>query len=118
MAQEKPKIVPKGWGHEIWIVNKEAYCGKILYFKKGKRCSWHYHKLKDETFYIQNGRLEVSFSHYNEIGMAEKIILEPGDIFHVPIRIRHQMLGLEDTQVIEFSTQHFNKDSHRLIKGD
>ena len=118
MAKEEVKIVPKGWGHEVWIVNKEAYCGKILFFKKGKKCSWHYHKLKDETFYIQSGKLEVSFSRRDEIEMAEKIVLEPGDVFHVPIGTRHQMLGLEDTQMFEFSTQHFDSDSHRLIKGD
>jgi hypothetical protein len=41
------KFVPKGWGFEKWIVNCEEYCGKLLYFVKGKRCSWHYHELKD-----------------------------------------------------------------------
>ena len=40
------KIVPKGWGHEKWIVNNEMYCGKILFMEKNKRCSWHYHKSK------------------------------------------------------------------------
>ena len=43
------KFVPKGWGFEKWIVNKPEYCGKLLYFVKGKRCSWHYHKIKDEV---------------------------------------------------------------------
>ena len=42
---EEDIYVPKGWGYEHWIVNKKEYCGKILFFKKGKRCSWHYHKL-------------------------------------------------------------------------
>ena len=31
------KFVPKGWGYEKWIVNKEEYCGKILFFVKGKK---------------------------------------------------------------------------------
>ena len=47
-------FVSKGWGYEDWIVNKEQYCGKLLFIKKGKKCSWHYHKNKDETFYIQS----------------------------------------------------------------
>lgn len=42
----------KGWGFENWIVNKPEYCGKLLYFREGKMCSWHYHKLKDETFLL------------------------------------------------------------------
>ena len=28
------KFVEKGWGWERWIVNKEEYCGKLLYFNK------------------------------------------------------------------------------------
>ena len=58
---ENRNFVSKGWGYEDWIVNKKEYCGKILFIKKGKRCSWHYHKLKDETFYIQSGKLEVLY---------------------------------------------------------
>ena len=44
------KHVPKGWGYEKWITNNEKYCGKLLYFNKGKKCSWHYHEIKEETF--------------------------------------------------------------------
>ena len=32
------KFVPKGWGYEKWIVNKPQYCGKLLFFEKGKKC--------------------------------------------------------------------------------
>ena len=55
------KIVPKGWGFEKWIVNTELYCGKLLHFNMGKRCSWHYHKIKDETFYVQSGELLLMY---------------------------------------------------------
>ena len=55
-------FVPKGWGFEKWIVNCEEYCGKVLYFVKGKRCSWHYHKLKDEVFYVQSGKILLKYS--------------------------------------------------------
>ena len=54
---EAIEIHPKGWGHEKWIVNTDKYCGKILFFEEGKQCSWHYHKLKDETFYVQSGEI-------------------------------------------------------------
>ena len=42
------KFVKKGWGYEKWIVNKDLYCGKLLFFNAGKKCSWHYHVKKDE----------------------------------------------------------------------
>jgi quercetin dioxygenase-like cupin family protein len=113
------KFVPKGWGFEKWIVNCEEYCGKLLYFVKGKCCSWHYHKLKDEVFYVQSGKILVKYSDYTDkLDLADEIVLGPGDNFHVYRGLRHQMIALEDTELFEFSTQHFDSDSYRIIKGD
>jgi len=117
------KFVPKGWGFEKWIVNCEEYCGKLLYFVKGKKCSWHFHKLKDEVFYVQSGRILVRYSENDLIFkdgqlVAEEVILGPGDNFHVYRGLRHQMEALEDTELYEFSTQHFDSDSYRIQKGD
>jgi len=112
------KFVPKGWGFEKWIVNCDEYCGKLLYFVKGKRCSWHYHKLKDEVFYIQSGRVLVKYSNSDRLQDAETLTLGPGDNFHVYRGLRHQVIALEDTELFEFSTQHFDSDSHRILKGD
>ena len=116
--ENKIKFVPKGWGFEKWIVNCEEYCGKLLYFAKGRRCSWHYHKLKDEVFYVQSGRIKVMFSEKDDLQHAASVILEKGDNFHVYRGLRHQMIALEDTELFEFSTQHFDEDSHRIKKGD
>ncbi len=112
------KFVPKGWGFEKWIVNNEEYCGKLLYFVKDKRCSWHYHELKDEVFYIQSGKMLVKYSDGDDIESAKEKILSRGDNFHVYRGLRHQMIALEDTELFEFSTQHFDSDSHRIHKGD
>ena len=111
-------FVPKGWGFEKWIVNTEEYCGKLLYFVTGKKCSWHYHKLKDETFYIQSGKILLKYSDGDEMAYADEIVLNRGDKFHIYRGLRHQMFALEDTELFEFSTQHFDEDSYRLSKGD
>ena len=112
------KFVSKGWGFEKWIVNCDKYCGKLLYFVKGKKCSWHYHELKDEVFYIQSGRILVKYSEQDEIEKANELVLNPGDNFHVYRGLRHRMIALEDTELFEFSTQHFDSDSYRIEKGD
>ena len=112
------KFVPKGWGYEHWIVNKEEYCGKLLFFKKSKRCSWHYHKLKDETFHVHEGVLKVFHSTEDDLNSADSVILNAGDSFYVPVELRHQMVALQDTWMYEFSTQHFDEDSYRIIKGN
>jgi len=111
-------FVPKGWGWERWIVNCEEYCGKLLFFNKNKRCSWHYHKLKDEVFYLQSGKMIIFYSDNDEIEKAEQLILNAGDNFHVYTGLRHQMVALEDSELFEFSTQHFDSDSYRILKGD
>ena len=110
------KRVEKGWGHEDIVCNSELYCGKIMFIKAEKRASVHYHILKDETFKIIRGKLLLWYSETDE--MDNYIILNPGDSFHVKPGLRHQFLGLEDTEFIEFSTQDFPEDSIRLKKGD
>lgn len=154
-SQPKIKFVNKGWGFEEWIVNKELYCGKKLFFFKGKRCSLHYHLKKDEVFYIQSGKLLVHYhdpvgsicrdnlhlwmkksvewnynpvygifenkskSEHDPFGFSLKTItLSKGDNFYVPPGRIHQMVALEETELFEFSTQHFDEDSLRIVKGD
>ena len=112
------KFVKKGWGYEKWIVNKSEYCGKLLFFEKGKRCSWHYHLVKDEVFYLQSGRMIVKYGDGDNPELANEIILEPGQNFYVYPGLRHQMLALEDSELYEFSTEHFDSDSYRVKKGD
>ena len=111
-------IHPKGWGYEKWIVNKEDYCGKLLHMIKGKKCSWHYHTLKDETFYLQDGKILLKYSDDDDIKKAKEIVLNRGDKFHIYRGLRHQMFALEDTDLFEFSTQHFEHDSNRVIPGE
>jgi|TARA_B100000035_G_scaffold271192_1_gene245895 quercetin dioxygenase-like cupin family protein len=112
------KFVPKGWGYEKWIVNCEQYCGKLLFLAKGKKCSWHYHKLKDEVFYVQSGKIRIYYGWDDNIEMATVDVLERGDKFHVPIGMKHRMYAMEDTELFEFSSEHFDEDSNRIIPGD
>jgi len=112
------KFVPKGWGFEKWICNNEKYCGKLLFIAKDKKISWHYHNLKDEHFYINRGSVKILYGGSKDIAKANSQILTQGDIFHVPTGMVHRLIALEDTEVFEFSTQHFDEDSIRVEKGD
>ena len=77
-----------------------------------------YHILKDETFYVQSGKILLKYSEEDDLEDANEIILERGDKFHVYRELRHQMIALEDTELFEFSTQHFDSDSIRLKTND
>jgi mannose-6-phosphate isomerase-like protein (cupin superfamily) len=117
-ARQPVRIVPKGWGREVWIANNELYCGKILEIKQGKRCSLHYHKIKNESFYLRSGRLLVRVKENADSAVVEEFEMKPGDCMDVPRGLVHQMEALEDAELYEFSTQHFDSDSRRLINGD
>ncbi|MDD2445153.1 MAG: cupin domain-containing protein [Candidatus Nanoarchaeia archaeon] len=113
-----PEIHPKGWGKENWIVNSKLYCGKIMEVKKGKKCSIHYHKLKDETFYILSGLINLNLYINGYSNKPHVIIMKPNDTIHIPQGLIHQFIGLKNSKILEISTQHFEEDSHRIMKGD
>jgi mannose-6-phosphate isomerase-like protein (cupin superfamily) len=106
LAQIPTHKVSKVWGEEHWIVNG-AYCGKKLLLTKGFRCSMHAHKDKDEVFYIIKGRV------FLELGDAARV-MEAGDHQHVPAGAEHRFWGVEDAEIIEFSTHHEDSDSYRV----
>ena len=112
------KFVKKGWGYEKWIINKSEYCGKLLFFNAGKKCSWHHHKIKDEVFYLQSGKMIVRYSDQDSLEEADEMMLEPGMNFYIYPGLRHQMEAIEDSELYEFSTEHFDEDSYRIVKGD
>lgn len=108
------KYVPKPWGYESWICNSELYCGKILFIKQGRFCSLHYHLKKDEVLYVQTGKLWFTWQEVG--GPLQTIELPAGHGFHVTPGMRHQMEAIEDTTILEFSTQHFDEDSFRVTQ--
>jgi len=113
----KPERHEKGWGFEDWVANRD-YCGKLLFFEKGKKCSFHYHEKKHETFYLFSGKMEIKITFGDDISSALSYAFLPGDCLEIPIGLRHQMTALEDSNLFEFSTTHYEDDSKRIIKGD
>lgn len=111
------EVIKKGWGCEKLIHNADGYCGKILCFNKGMKCSYHYHKLKTETFYCV-GKVLLRHGWTDDPSEATEVVLGTGDSFHVPVGLRHQMEALEDSELFEFSTTDFPEDSIRIVRGD
>ena len=109
--------VPKGWGEELIIENNEMYCGKLLIFKKGCRFSMHYHLIKDETWYVDKGEFIYRWIDTETAETIEQK-LKPGDVVRQRVGQPHQLIALTDGTVFEVSTQHFDEDSYRVVKGD
>jgi len=100
-------IKPKLWGHEEWIANTDKYCGKRLILKKGYQCSLHYHKKKDETFYIDEGKVRMEIN-------GKTLTMMEGDLCRVKPMQEHRFSGLENSIIYEFSTHHDERDSYRI----
>jgi mannose-6-phosphate isomerase-like protein (cupin superfamily) len=111
------EIVEKGWGKEIIFVNTPEYCGKILCFDKNKKFSMHYHLQKKETWYVAKGRFILNWIETTN-GMSYSEYLTVGDVITNERGAPHQLVALEDSEVFEVSTRHYDEDSYRIYKGD
>lgn len=111
-------VVPKGWGREVWITNNSLYCGKIITLFAGKKLSWHFHRIKDEVIYVQEGAVIFRHSAEDDLSGASEVVLREGQSVRIPPNTRHQIEATQDTRLLEFSTEHFESDSVRVVKGD
>jgi quercetin dioxygenase-like cupin family protein len=109
--------VPKAWGEEIILHNGNDYCGKLLCFRKGGKFSLHFHSLKTETWYVNKGMFEL-ITIDTRIAAKQHINLVEGDIIQVEKNTPHQLIALEEGEIFEVSTPHYDDDSYRIEKGD
>ena len=94
--------IDKPWGHELIWAKTDRYVGKILHVRAGEALSLQYHRIKDETIMVLSGRMKLEFfAEGEEPRVCE---LEPRKPFHVTPGLRHRMIAIEDTDVLEVST--------------
>lgn len=92
-----PKIVLKPWGREVWYAHEDRYAGKILEVTAGQALSLQKHERKQETMYLQVGRLRYHLNGSEfEMNPGECITIRPGDV--------HRIEALEDAVILEVST--------------
>jgi len=94
--------VDKPWGHELIWAKTDRYVGKILHIKAGEALSLQYHRVKDETIMVLKGRMQLVFFTDGEPPKSRD--LTPLEPFHIPTGLRHRMIAIEDTDVLEVST--------------
>tara|TARA_Y100001938_G_scaffold148685_1_gene233176 strand:+ start:782 stop:1195 length:414 start_codon:yes stop_codon:yes gene_type:complete len=109
------KAVDKYWGDMKTLFENDLYTVKRIFMKKDTQSSMEYHVKKQESYYIESGRLKIG----TRIGRAKNtsLILEQGDVFHIPVGFMHMRIALEDTIIIEFSTLDDDGDSHIVEDG-
>jgi mannose-6-phosphate isomerase-like protein (cupin superfamily) len=96
------KRVEKPWGWELWWAFTDRYVGKILHINRGAALSYQFHRKKDETIYVQRGRLEMEFAPGGR--RRRKRILGPGDALRIRPGDHHRMTALTTCELLEASS--------------
>jgi mannose-6-phosphate isomerase len=93
--------VEKPWGYELHWAKTERYVGKLIHVNAGHALSLQYHNLKDETIFLQSGRILFEIQEGDELVQREML---PGEAVHITPKTVHRMTALEESDIFEVST--------------
>ncbi len=100
------RTVPKPWGHELIWAETDRYVGKVLHIKAGEQLSLQYHRKKEETLLVWQGRLRFESGPLDAAGQPKITARElgPGESAHVTPGLVHRMVAVTDCDIFEVST--------------
>jgi mannose-6-phosphate isomerase len=95
--------VDKPWGYELIWARTDDYAGKLLVVRAGSALSLQFHREKEESWYVLEGRAEIELG---EVGQAvlQKEVFAAGAAFHFPPGTVHRLRAIEETTILEVST--------------
>jgi len=95
------RVVEKPWGRETIWADCDRYAAKFMFIKKGHRMSLQYHEKKEETIYVQKGKLIIWLSEDEK----DFIELAEGGTYHVKPNSVHRFGAIDEhVYLIEVST--------------
>lgn len=112
-------VEKKKWGSELVIENNDKYCFKkiIIHDIFSSDGKFHYHKIKDETFYVTSGFLHVDYI-YPKTKKINTLCIPSGHSIRILPDTLHRFKGLPYAEFFEASTHHEDKDSIRISYED
>ncbi len=102
MEDKLPRRTEKPWGFELLFARTPKYAGKLIFVKRGHRLSLQYHKEKDETIYVYEGKALIEIEGND--GQLVQTEAQPGYCLWIPPLTKHRLKALEDTTLFEVST--------------
>ena len=99
--------VEKPWGWELIWAQTDDYVGKLLFVRAGHSLSLQFHRVKDESWFVHEGRAELEVSPPGA-ALTESEVVGPGAAFHLPPGTVHRVTALDDTMILEVSTPHLD----------
>lgn len=95
--------IEKPWGYEVHFTPATLpYMGKILHINAGNRLSLQVHDIKQESWFLKDGRAKVVWD--NEAGELVETELQEGVGYTCAVGQRHRLVGITDADIIEVST--------------
>ncbi len=115
-------------GAKRWVDEKGEFVqisyrediGHLAFFelRKGRTRASHYHERKEEVFYVISGKIRAVFVDPAS-GERKTFILQKGMKIRVRTGVGHMFHGIEDSHVVEYSPQYYDKeDAHRIEMGE
>lgn len=96
------QVIEKPWGKEEVIEINDRYMMKKLTMWKGHRCSLQYHNIKQETIYVLEGKLKISYGSAHDA--LDDRVFEAGQYITLSPTVIHRMEAVEDAVYLEAST--------------
>jgi mannose-6-phosphate isomerase len=103
----EPRKVEKPWGSELIWAETADYVGKVLFVKAGESLSLQFHRVKEESWLVQEGRAMLELGSVGNPVLNQEVIA-PGACFHFRPGTVHRITAIEDTTIVEVSTPHLD----------
>ena len=98
-----PRRVEKPWGWELIWADTDLYVGKILFVRAGQSLSLQFHREKDESWYVLEGRAELQLGAAGQAVLTREVV-GAGAAFRFRPGTVHRIRAVEDTTILEVST--------------
>lgn len=106
----KSEKITKEWGHEVrWDFVTQQIFGKKIFIKKGFGTRVKYFTNKSETFFIEDGELEVIFAPESylldrDVRLVTRRVLVKSDVFQIQSGCPYTLKALSDCNIYEISS--------------
>lgn len=104
--------IVKSWGKTDLIFDHNSIHIYYANIDKGKSCSKHYHRKKNNIIYVTEGFIQINMW---DNGVFKKLDLKTGDIIDIPSGQWHQFIAQEASNIIEI--YYYSIDHEDIIRA-
>jgi mannose-6-phosphate isomerase-like protein (cupin superfamily) len=109
------------WGETWTWSTPDTLLGKIIKIRADSRTSLKYHKLKNKSFFVLSGKIEVTFGNSKTVSMPDEnpyqvVVLGIGETFSVQSECPYRIKALDHSTIIEIGDS--SRDSFVRLEDD